>query len=292
MAAPDRRQVTSPLRLAYLGPAGTFTEEAALRHSPRAALLPCTTIPAIARAVRSGEADQGVAPVENSLQGSVTDTLDVLIHSEGVHIFSELVLAVVHNLVARPGTAIAQVQAVYSHPQALGQCQTYLERHLPNAELRASLSTAAAVEEMMKSSSVAAAIAPLRAAQLYGASILAQGIQDNPNNATRFLVLAPHDHPRTGQDKTSICFSFADDRPGLLYSVMREMAERKINLSKVESRPTREGLGQYYFLLDLEGHKEDPHIREALDKVAHATSMLKIFGSYPRYVASGTDPTA
>jgi prephenate dehydratase len=248
-------------------------------------LLPCTTIPAIARAIRSGEADQGVAPVENSLQGSITDTLDVLIHSEGVHVFSELVLTVVHNLVARPGTAVAQIQAVYSHPQALGQCQTYLERHLPNAELRASLSTAAAVEEMLKSAAAAAAIAPLRAAQLYGATILAQGIQDNPNNATRFLVLATHDHPRTGQDKTSICFSFADDRPGLLYSVMREMAERKINLSKVESRPTREGLGQYYFLLDLEGHKEDPGVREALDKVAQATSLLKIFGSYPRFVA-------
>ena len=288
MANADQRQVNASLRLAYLGPAGTFTEEAALRYYPQATLLPYPTIPAIAKAILTGEADRGVAPVENSLQGSVTDTLDVLIHTSGVYIYGESVLGVVHYLIGKPGTTIAQTRAVYSHPQALGQCQAYLERYLPHAELRASLSTAAAVEEMLKNAQTAAAIAPRRAAELYGAAVLAEGIQDNPNNATRFLVLAPHDHPPTGHDRTSICFSFADDRPGLLYSIIREMAEKNINLSKVESRPTREGLGRYYFLLDLEGHKEDPPIREALVKVAEVSSLLKIFGSYPRFVAPGT----
>jgi prephenate dehydratase len=285
----DQREVGAPIkmaspgRLAYLGPAGTFTEEAAFRHNPHAELLPCPTIPAVAAAVRNGDADQGIAPVENSLQGAVTDTLDLLIHEQGVSICNELVLPIVHNLLVKPGTVLSQVRVVYSHPQALGQCRAYLGRHVPHAELRAALSTAAAVDEMQRSAVAAAAIAPQRSAELYGAQVLATGVQDSPNNATRFLVLATHDHPRTGHDKTSICLSFADDRPGLLFGVMREFAERGINLSKVESRPTREGLGQYYFLIDLEGHREDIGIREALDRVAQSTTLLKVFGSYPRF---------
>ena len=286
MTSVDPQQLNSPLRLAYLGPAGTFTEAAALRYDAQAALAPYATIQAVARAVHAGDADRGITPVENSLQGSVTDTLDLLIHGEGVSIFGELVMPVVHSLIARHGTSISQIQTVYSHPQALGQCQAYLERHLPNAELRAALSTAAAVEELLKGPQRTAAIAHQRAAQLYQAEVLVEGIQDNPNNATRFLVLATHDHPPTGRDRTSICFSFADDRPGLLYSVIKEMAEREINLSKVESRPTREGLGQYYFLLDLEGHREDPQIGSVLRLIAEATSMFKVFGSYPRFASS------
>ena len=280
------------MRVAYLGPAGTFTEEAAARYDSEAQLVPYATIQAVAMAVRSGETERGVAPVENSLQGAVTDTLDVLIHEDGISVYGELVLPIVHHLLTKPGAALADVRAVYSHPQALGQCRDYLDRHLPNVRLRASLSTAAAVEEMLKSDMVAAAIAPWRAAELYGAEVVAEGIHDNPNNATRFLVLATHDHPRTGGDKTSVCFSFPDDRPGLLYGVMRELAERNINLSKVESRPTREGLGQYYFLIDLEGHRQDTEVREVLDAVTRSTSMFKVFGSYPRFIVpeAGTAP--
>ena len=284
MASALHRQVNMPARLAYLGPAGTFTEEAALQYSPQAELLAFSTIFAVGAAVRSGKAGEGMAPVENSLQGAVTDTLDMLIHEESVHICHELVLPIVHYLMGREGTAVSDIRAVYSHPQALAQCRGYLERYLPHAELRASLSTAAAVEESQRSDGVAAAIATRRAAELYGAHILAEEIQDNPSNVTRFLVLGRQDHPKTGRDRTSICFSFAVDRPGQLYGVMREFAEREVNLSKVESRPTREGLGQYYFLVDLEGHREDAHVQEALDRVAQATSMLKVFGSYPRFV--------
>ena len=202
----------------------------------------------------------------------------------GVSVCDELVLPIVHNLIGKPGTAIGDVCVVYSHPQALGQCRTYLERALPRAEPRASLSTAAAVLEMERSPAVAAAISTRRAADLYGAELLAEEIQDNANNATRFLVLAAQDSAPTGCDRTSICFSFAEDKPGQLFGIMRVMAEREINLSKVESRPTREGLGQYYFLLDLEGHREDSSIRTALEEVARSTSMLKVFGSYPRFV--------
>ena len=285
MASGDQQQLNPQLHLAYLGPAGTFTEAAAVQYAPHATLMPHPTIQAVAQAVRTGVVDMGIAPVENSLQGSVTDTLDLLIHGEGVFIFGELVLPVVHSLIARRGAVLSEIRTVYSHPQAFGQCRAYLERHLPNAELRASLSTAAAVEELFKSPQPAAAIAHRRAAHLSQATVLAEGIQDNPNNATRFLVLATHDHSPTGRDRTSICFSFADDRPGLLYSVIKEVAEKEINLSKVESRPTREGLGQYYFLLDLDGHKADPQIRNVLRLIAQSTSMLKVFGSYPRFTS-------
>ena len=270
------------MRLAYLGPAGTHTEEAALRYAPDATLQPCPSIGAVFKEVRSGRADRGVAPVENSLQGTVTDTLDLLIHEDGVFLYGELVLSISHSLMARPGTTLGALEVVYSHPQALAQCRRYLEGQLPRVTQRASLSTAAAVLDALGSNEAAAAIAPARAAAAYGAELIASDIQDSSANATRFLVLATHDHSRTGFDRTSICFSFSEDKPGQLYAVMKEAAERSINLSKVESRPTREGLGQYYFLLDLEGHRDDPPMREVLEHVAGITSLCKVFGSYPR----------
>ena len=270
------------LRVAYFGPAGTFTEEAARRHAPKAELIPYPTIAATAGAVASGAAEQAVVPIENSLQGAVTDTLDVLIHGEGTKICREIVLAIVHNLVARPGTAPASIQTVYSHPQALGQCRYYLERNYPKAALAASLSTAAAVEQAMASDGGAAAIAPRRAAEIYGAEVLAEGIQDAENNVTRFVALATRDHAPTGDDKTSVCFSFDEDKPGQLLGVMTEFAERNLNLSKIESRPTRLGLGQYYFLVDIDGHREDAAVAEALEGVRAKCAELKVFGSYPR----------
>ena len=281
----DARESPSPPRCAYLGPAGTYTEEAAVAYSTDSTLIPYTTIQKLAQAVRNGEVDWAITPIENSLQGSVTDTLDVLIHTDGTHIFDELVLPIVHHLMAKPGTTIGEAETIYSHPQALGQCQEYLTEQLPRADQRASLSTSAGVEEMLNDPRPAVAIAPGRAADIYGAAILAKGIQDNPNNATRFLVLAQYDHAPTGKDKTSICFSFSDDRPGLLYKVMKEMADKNINLSKVESRPTREGLGQYFFLIDLEGHKENSSVRDVLVTVKSLSSMFKIFGSYPQFSA-------
>jgi prephenate dehydratase len=172
---------------------------------------------------------------------------------------------------------------VYSHPQALGQCRDFLERCFPKAQLIASLSTVAAVEEMKGSSTPAAAISPGRAAQLHDMVILARGIQDNPSNATRFVVLSNTDHPPTGSDKTSLCFSFSEDKPGLLYNVMGEFTRRNINLAKVESRPTKQSLGQYIFLIDCEGHREDSRVKEAIESVRSQVSMLKIFGSYPRW---------
>jgi len=270
-------------RIAYLGPPGTFTEEAALLYDKNAQLIPFPSIPGVAIAVASGMAEEGVVAIENSIEGSVTDTLDLLIHESGVLIKKELVLPIEHHLLVKPGTEASEVKVLYSHPQALAQCRHFIERCFPRVEVVAALSTAAAVEEMMASPHPATAIGTSRAAELYGAETLAKGIQDQAANVTRFVVLAPTDHPPTGFDKTSLCFSFADDRPGVLCEVLQEFAQRNINLTKVESRPSKESLGKYIFLIDLEGHHDDPSISEALQIVRQKTSLFKVFGSYPRY---------
>ncbi|MSQ41179.1 MAG: prephenate dehydratase [Dehalococcoidia bacterium] len=274
-----------PKRLAYLGPPGTFTEEAALQYDREAHLVPFLSIPAVAEAVQRGMADEGVVPIENSLEGSVTDTMDLLIQEVGLFIRRELVLPVEHCLMVKPGTQTEEIEVVYSHPQALAQCRRFLERCFPRAQRMASLSTAAAVEEMLRSTGKAAAVGTRRAGQLYGAEVLAHGIQDSAANVTRFVILSTTDHEPTGagKDKTSLCFSFSHDRPGLLYGVMSEFASRKINLARVESRPTKETLGRYIFLIDLDGHRLDPLVREALDSVRGQVGMLRIFGSYPRW---------
>ena len=272
-------------RIAYLGPQGTFTEDAALLHDKTAQLIPFPSIPAVAVAVASGMAEEGVVAIENSLEGSVTDTLDLLIHESGVFIRKELVLPIEHYLLVKQGTEAGSVKVLYAHPQALGQCRNVIERCFPKVNVVAALSNAAAVEEMMVSTHPAAAIGTRRAAELYGAEILARGIQDKTSNVTRFVVLALTDHPPTGADKTSLCFSFADDRPGVLCEVLQKFAERNINLAKIESRPSKESLGRYIFLIDIEGHHDDSLVSEVLKQVREVTSLFKVFGSYPRYTA-------
>jgi len=275
----------STKRVAFLGPPGTISEEAALRYDPTAQILPFASVAAVAAAVDSGMAEEGVVAIENSIEGSVTDTLDILIHESHLSIRQELVLPVGHCLLVRPGMQAADVKVLLSHPQALGQCRRFVERCFPKAEIVAALSTAAAVDEMMARENTAA-IATRRAAELYAADILARDIQDRSDNLTRFVVLAETDHPPTGNDKTSLAFSFADDRPGLLVSAMEEFSSRDINLTKVESRPTKERLGEYIFLLDLAGHRSDATVAETLKAVEAQASFFRIFGSYPRYQES------
>ena len=275
------------VRLSYLGPPGTFSEEAAIAFLPEAERVPLSSITASAKAVVAGDADAAVLPIENSLQGAVTETLDLLIHGSGLLIGHELALEVVHNLMAGPGVTLDGVKRVYSHPQALGQCARYLADHLPSAEAAAAISTAGAVEQAISADVPSAAIAPRRAADLYGATLLAEGIQDDDSNTTRFVVLATEDSAPTGDDKTSVCFSFDEDRPGLLFGVMERFAQASINLAKVESRPTRVGLGRYYFLIDLDGHRTDPKVAEVLEDVKNLASEFKIFGSYPKHRPGG-----
>ena len=277
-----------PKRVAYLGPPGTFTEEAAILYVPDALHLPFSSPAAIAQAVSSGMADEGVVAIENSLEGAVTDTLDLLIHESPLVIRYEIVLPIVHCLLVKPGTAVEEIEAVYSHPQALGQCRRFIERCFPKAQALAALSTAVAVEQMMEREH-AVAIGTQRAAQIYGAEIMAKGIQDSTTNVTRFVVLASTDHEPTGHDKTSLCFAFTEDKPGILVGVLQALSNRGINLAKIESRPSKESLGKYIFLADLEGHRLDPPVKNALDDVLRLTDpqRFKIFGSYPRYNGNG-----
>ncbi len=268
-------------RVAYLGPPGTFTEEAALLYLPAAERLSFPSESAVVDAVESEDADVGVLAIENSLEGSVTRTLDALIHESALVIRREIVLPIEHCLITRPGTAIADVRTVHAHPQALSQCRRFIERVLPEAAQQASLSNAAAVEEIMRREG-AAAIGSARAADVYGAEVLETNIQDSPHNRTRFVALAPTDCERTGRDKTSLAFTVAHDRPGTLVEVLHEFSDRRISLTKIESRPSRENLGIYIFLVDMEGHRTEPEVAEALAAVQAKAQFFRILGSYPR----------
>jgi len=269
-------------RLAYLGPPGTFTEEAALRYCADAQLLHFATEAAVASAVESGMAEEGVLPIENSLEGSVTSTLDVLIHESKLVVRAEIILPVEHCLIARPGMTAEDVQVIYSKPQALSQCRKFIERCFPNAAQEAALSTTAAVKQMLEVPG-GAAIGAARAAELYGAEVLARGVQDTPHNKTRFAVLGREDGAPTGRDKTSIAFSVAHDQPGTLVEVLHEFADRSINLTKIESRPSREELGTYIFLVDMEGHRSEATVAAALAGVEAKAFFLRVLGSYPRW---------
>lgn len=272
------------MRLAYLGPPGTFGEEAARRFAPDAEHVPFPSHAAVAAAVESRMSDAGVVAIENSLSGSVAESLDILIHDTSLQIQNELVLPIEHNLVAQPGTLPEAVRVIYSHPQAFGQCRKFLERRFPNAQHEAALSTAEAVQlAMRRTSGDAAGIGTARAAELAGAEILSRAIQDAANNVTRFVVLSREKTRPTGRDRTSIAFTFAMDRPGSLASVLNLFADRQINCTKIESRPTREVFGEYVFLIDFEGHQDEVVARGVLDGIADLTQDLKVFGSYPRW---------
>lgn len=275
-----------PNRLAYLGPPGTFSEQAAIDYDPQAQAVPFLTIPMVFASVGDGLADEAVLPIENSLEGSVTHTLDLLIHQTDLKIKCEQVVSIVHCLLADKGTDLEDVQVVYSHPQALAQCREYLAKNLPRTTHVASLSTSGALQDMRISKVPAVAISTHRAAELYSAHVVERGIEDVVNNQTRFVVLAPQDHARTGRDKTSVCLDFGSDEPGILYRTLGELAERDINLVKIESRPDRRSLGRYVFLIDMEGHREDPPVSEALGALKSRASMFKVLGSYPVAVDS------
>ena len=276
-----------PDRIGYLGPAGTYTEQAALLYAPDAELEPYPTISAVGAAVADDELESGVVPIENSLEGSVTFTLDLLIAQSGLSIRNEVVIPIDHYLVAPPGVSVDSVEVIYSHPQALAQCRGYLGENFPTVTREASLSTVAAVLDMQSSRAPAAAICPQRATEIYDVHILARSIQDNSTNQTRFVVLAHDDHPPTGHDRTSISFAFAVDRPGNLYHAIGEFAERNINLVKIESRPTKQELGRYIFLIDCDGHREEPEVAAALRGLQEYADVFKILGSYPHWEPTG-----
>ena len=278
-------------RLAYLGPRGTYAEAAAIAHDPAATLTPAATFTAAAEAVRRGEADAAVCAIENSLEGSVHETVDLLVHPDSTLLISaELVLRIRHALVGPVGVDPAAATVVYSHPQALAQCRRTLAEVAPNARAVAALSTATAIESALAESG-ALAIGTLRAGRLYGGAVYAEDLADEPGNETRFVVLALEDAPPTGDDKTSLAFTTHHDRPGSLVEVLGVFASRGINLTHVESRPTRRALGTYVFLLDLQGHRTDAVVAEALGQLEAATLWSRVMGSYPRR-AEAIEPPA
>ena len=269
-------------RVGYLGPPGTFSEQAALEYAPAAVRVDFRDIPGVVRAAERGAVDEALVPLENSTEGAVTVTTDLLVHRSDLKIRCEVVLPIHHCLLAARDVSLEDVRVVYSHPQALAQCRGYLARHLPDAAPVASLSTVSAVHDMQAAGRTAAAISSRRAAHVLGADVRAAEIEDVPGNRTRFVVLARDDHAPTGRDKTSICFDFSADGPGTLHGVLRELATRRINMIKIESRPAKSSLGRYIFLIDMEGHREDGVVAEALDGIRARASSFKILGSYPQ----------
>ena len=270
------------VRLAYLGPQGTYSEQAAIDYDPNSDRVAFNAIPLVVAAADRGEVDEAIVPIENSLEGTVTFTVDLLIHESDLKIKNEVVVPIHHCLLSETGTRLEEIEVVYSHPQALAQCRNYLTQRLPNANHVASLSTAGAVSDMRESRHVAAAISSRRAAEIFDATIVYANIEDVASNQTRFVVLSETDNEPTGRDRTSICFDFSHDAPGVLFDTLGELARRDINMIKIESRPDRRSLGQYVFLIDLEGHREDDVIRDALEGIRSRVSMFKVLGSYPK----------
>lgn len=269
---------------AFLGPRGTFSEDAALMRTDAEGLVAFTSFPALVSAVETGLADEAVLPIENSIEGAINTTLDLLIHETSLPIVGELAVPVRHFLITRPGVALEDIREVTSHPQPLGQCRRFLDRCLPGVSQVAALSTSTAVKEIIEGTDDhRAAIGTMRAAELYGGSILARDIQDARLNVTRFIVLAQEESPPTGDDKTSLGFRVRENIPGALHAVLSEFASENLQLTKIESRPTKGWLGDYVFLIDLEGHREDERVGRALERVTAICSMVKIFGSYPRF---------
>lgn len=269
---------------AILGPRGTFSEEAALLRAAPDALITFASFPALVSAVETGLADEAVIPIENSIEGAVSTTLDLLIHETALRIAGEIVLPVRHFLVTRSGVKLDDVKVVTSHPQAFGQCRRFLERCLPGVEQVAALSTSGAVQEVAEGADDhRAGIGTKRAADLYGGTILAHDIQDARSNVTRFVVLAREDAPPTGDDKTSIGFRVRENIPGALHSILTEIAAEEIQMTKIENRPTKGWLGEYVFLIDFEGHRLDERVARVLERIDVKSSNLKIFGSYPRF---------
>ncbi|HKP91652.1 MAG TPA: prephenate dehydratase [Thermoleophilaceae bacterium] len=273
------------MRVAFLGPEGTFAEEA-LRASAPAGVdeVPYATVYETVMAVHDGDADRAVVPIENSLEGSVTTTLDALAgEAERVRIVAEVVRPIEHCLAARPGLGLDDVRLVVSHPQAIAQCAGFLRERLPDAATATATSTAEAVRVAARSADPVAALGPRLAAEMYGCELLAEGVQDAPDNLTRFVWLAPEGaEPVSAPTKTSIVFwGFNDESPGALVGVLGELAERGVNLTKIESRPRRVRLGHYMFFADLEGAAGDAGVSEALSALSERVQTLKVLGSYP-----------
>ena len=273
----------SPKRISHLGPEGTFTDQACHVYAPADwERVGYPEMHQVVGALVDGEVDEAIVPIENSVGGAVIDIVDFLVGTANVQIKGELLLGIEQCLIAHPGVDPSEIKVVRSKPEALSQCRKYLDAHLPDAVRVATASTVEAVSMVKSGTREVSAVGPRRAADLAGLPVIKSGIQDGQNNVTRFVMLASRDHEPTGADKTSIVFSFMNrDTPGQLYMALEPFARRNINLTKIESRPTGEELGNYVFLLDFLGHRMDPEIAETLKELRELAPMVKVLGSYP-----------
>jgi prephenate dehydratase len=272
-------------RIAFLGPPGTFTEEALLSEPDLAQLelVPVSSLLDVLTATQSGDVDLGFVPIENSIEGTVTATLDTLVFDTDLLIQREIVLDVHLNLLGVPGTRLNEITRVVSFPHASAQCRGFLAQELPGAEIQAANSTADAARQVGEGRSPStAALAPALSAKLYGLEVLAADVEDHQDNQTRFFVVARSGIPApTGHDRTSIvCYQQAD-RPGSLHAILGQFAARNLNLTKLESRPTKRALGDYCFIIDLEGHIDDEVVADCLRDLHAQLAGVKYLGSYP-----------
>jgi prephenate dehydratase len=269
-------------RRAFLGPAGTFTEEALLSLGMDGVEpVPFATIGEVFAAVTGGDCESGVVPIENSVEGSVNETLDALAFDHELHVTAEFVRDIHHALVVAPGVTVADVTAVVSKPEATAQCRAWLAANLAGRPAVAANSTAEAVQRAIAEPGMAA-IGTELAAELYGGDVLAAAIEDFEGNQTRFVVIGRGINERTGHDKTSLALFMQRNKPGALLMILSEFAYGRIDLTKIQSRPTKKQLGEYMFFVDLEGHVSDPAVALALECLRLKLREVKVIGSYPR----------
>jgi chorismate mutase/prephenate dehydratase len=273
----------APMKIAFFGPAGTFTQAAALKHFGHSVqTLPLTTIDEVFREVEAGAVNYGVVPVENSTEGVVTHTADSFMTST-VRIIGEVQLRIHHHLLVGEGTQAEAISRIYSHQQSLAQCRKWLDSHYPKAE-RVAVSSNAEAARRVKGEWHSAAIAGETAAELYGLKKLSECIEDNPRNTTRFLIIGTEAVTRSGDDKTSIIVSMHKNKAGALYSILEPFKSRDINLTRIESRPSQTDAWSYVFFIDFDGHVDDAPIKDALAELGDRVRELKLLGSYPKAV--------
>jgi len=269
------------LRYAFLGPVGTFTEEALLSLDVEDLVpVPCDSIAEVFDSVERGDADRGIVPVENSIEGSVTTTLDILAFETALTIQAEVVRDIHHALIVAPGLLVADITEVRSHSHASAQCRKWIARELPGRPVIAANSTSEAVRQAVAEPGLAA-IGTRLAADLHGAEVLSQPIEDFQGNQTRFIIVGNENSPPTGDDKTSLALFIYRDQPGVLLQILQEFAYRYLSLTKIQSRPTKQGLGQYMFFVDISGHIEDEPVQQALKCLRCKLSEVKVLGSFP-----------
>jgi chorismate mutase/prephenate dehydratase len=269
-----------PMKIAFLGPEGTFTQAAAIKHFGHSvSTVPMATIDEVFREVEAGSANYGVVPVENSTEGVITHTLDRMINSP-LQISGEVALRIHQHLMG--AVALEDVTRVYSHRQSLAQCRKWLDTHLPNVERIEVSSNAEAVRRAAKEPN-AAAIGPEAAASLYGVKLLASNVEDQPDNTTRFLVLGRNSVSPSGADKTSLLIA-TRNKPGALFKLLEPFARSGVSLTRVESRPSRQAIWEYVFFVDVEGHAQDPAVAAALKELEQQALLFRVLGSYPKAV--------